>query len=551
MKQKVKYLIVAALCAISFGPSSQLNSVHAASHSISKTIMHDAQAYSKEGKKVKGKCHAYSKVILDDQPIIIGTEPHAPYYKVKNKKQYLKANNIDGVKRKVNHNSYVYASGTRKAEPKVIKAGSTVTTYGGAYQFKNGLLYYRIGGPKKQYIKAQNLGAITGSSTEETTVTVTNTVGTDIYDNDGATILKKRIKKGTKFKVDRCEEGSRADAIEDIIGQFVPNAVIYRIKGTKHWLWGLAVKANKKLPVHDYNAENFSYIRFNQDINVYNADGTMQDHHGQKIRKQGGRFKVDKLLYLWVPAENKTELFYHLKGHQFYATQPEVSEKIDVGDAYVKKNEVEFFLGINLKPSNTAQDAKNIITVTTYVKAVPKLRNIHALYDNNKNQVKLTGEANGLKKVKIFYNKQNVKTAKVNKSGNFAANLKFKGYKNFTLYGINKASKKATTKVKLTSKDYAAPVPCAVKGNRTKESVTYEIATNKGCTLNFYYNNHKMYAVTADSEKTQIVFPAGLLKGKTGHFTIRQDQTGKKISQSAKVAIPKVGYAFEVNSNKR
>lgn len=196
-------------------------------------------------------------------------------------------------------------------------------------------------------------------------------------------------------------------------------------------------------------------------------------------------------------------------------------------------------------------DTNDIITVTTYVKAVPKLRNIHALYDNNKNQVKLTGEANGLKKVKIFYNKQNVKTAKVNKSGNFAANLKFKGYKNFTLYGINKASKKATTKVKLTSKDYAAPVPCAVKGNRTKESVTYEIATNKGCTLNFYYNNHKMYAVTADSEKTQVVFPAGLLKGKTGHFIIRQDQTGKKISQSAKVAIPKVGYAFEVNSNKR
>ncbi|MGL5898596.1 MAG: matrixin family metalloprotease, partial [Lactobacillaceae bacterium] len=49
-------------------------------------------------------------------------------------------------------------------------------------------------------------------------------------------------------------------------------------------------------------------------------------------------------------------------------------------------------------------DTNDIITVTTYVKAVPKLRNIHALYDNNKNQVKLTGEANGLKKVKIFYN---------------------------------------------------------------------------------------------------------------------------------------------------
>lgn len=279
---------------------------------------------------------------------------------MKNKKQYLKANNIDGVKRKVKHNSYVYASSTRKAELKVIKAGSTVTTYGGAYQFKNGQLYYRIGGPKKQYIKAQNLGPITGSSTEETTVTVSDTMasqGTNIYDYK-ATPVKKHVKKGTKFRVDCCEEGSLADAIEYDIGQFVPNAVIYRIKGTNHWLWGLHVKANKKLPVHDYNAENFSYIRFNQDINVYNADGTMQDHNGRKIRKQGGAFKVDKLLYIWVPAENKVDLFYHLVGNEFYATQPEVSEKIKVGDAYVKKNEVEFFRGIKLKPSNTAQDAE-------------------------------------------------------------------------------------------------------------------------------------------------------------------------------------------------
>ena len=51
----------------------------------------------------------------------------------------------------------------------------------------------------------------------------------------------------------------------------------------------------------------------------------MEDHHGQRIRKQGGFIRVDKLLYLWIPAENKAKLFYHLKGHQFYATQPDVS----------------------------------------------------------------------------------------------------------------------------------------------------------------------------------------------------------------------------------
>ncbi|BDR61155.1 SLAP domain-containing protein [Lactobacillus xylocopicola] len=361
-KKVVTYLTAMLLCAASFWAigDRQTTTVQAATHTLTKTVMHNAQAYSRLGKKVKGSYPAFSTIIVDDQLVIIGTQPHAPYYKIANKKRYIKASNIDGVKRKLTQNSYVYVSSRQKAGTKVIKKGSTITTYGSAYRFKNGQLYYRVSGPQRQYIKAKNLGPVTGSSTEETTVTVINSRGTAIYkDEDNIDTINKRVKKGTKFRVDRCEEGSRAEYIENIIGQFVPNAVIYRIKGTTHWLWGLDVKANKKLPVHDYNAENFTYIRFNQDVNVYNADGTMQDHHGQKIRKQGGSFKVNKLLYIWVPTENKVELFYHLVGDEFYSTHPEVSEKIEVGDAYVKQNEVEFFLGIKLKPSNTVQDALN------------------------------------------------------------------------------------------------------------------------------------------------------------------------------------------------
>ncbi|MEB3362963.1 hypothetical protein SDC49_02435 [Lactobacillus sp. R2/2] len=69
-------------------------------------------------------------------------------------------------------------------------------------------------------------------------------------------------------------------------GQFVPEPKIYRIKGTDHWLWFSKVKAKKKLPVHDYNEENFSYVSLYKDIDVYNADGSMQDHDGQKISKK-------------------------------------------------------------------------------------------------------------------------------------------------------------------------------------------------------------------------------------------------------------------------
>lgn len=63
-----------------------------------------------------------------------------------------------------------------------------------------------------------------------------------------------------------------------------------------------------------------------------------------------GHLKVDKLMYIWVPSENKAELFYHLVGTSFYATTTPTARqsKIDVGhDAYVKADDVKFAGGIN------------------------------------------------------------------------------------------------------------------------------------------------------------------------------------------------------------
>ncbi|CCI84729.1 hypothetical protein FC52_GL001610 [Lactobacillus pasteurii DSM 23907 = CRBIP 24.76] len=84
----------------------------------------------------------------------------------------------------------------------------------------------------------------------------------------------------------------------------------------------------------------------------------MQDHKGTKIVKQGGHIKVDKLVYIWVPSENKAELFYHLVGTKFYATGN--IDRIDVGsDAYVKASDVKFIpQGLTLSPSNTAAEAE-------------------------------------------------------------------------------------------------------------------------------------------------------------------------------------------------
>lgn len=246
--------------------------------------------------------------------------------------------------------------------------GQKVTTYGGSYKFKNGKRYFRIGGPAKQYVKSSNLGSVISpnastNNKEETTVTVTakyTYLCTEVPGKAVVQVTKKRVKKGDKFVVDRLEQGSRAGTGQD--GDDDNELAIYHIKGTKYWIYSNNVQAAKQLPVHDYNKITSAYITFPKDTDVYNADGTIQDHNGQKISRQKGWLKVDKLVYIWVPSENKAELFYHLVGTSFYASTTPTARKsrIEVGhNAYVKANDVKAIdVGLKLTPSNTAAEAE-------------------------------------------------------------------------------------------------------------------------------------------------------------------------------------------------
>ncbi|MFJ6923484.1 MAG: SLAP domain-containing protein, partial [Lactobacillus gallinarum] len=52
---------------------------------------------------------------------------------------------------------YVYKTSKKRANKVVLKKGTEVTTYGGAYTFKNGKKYYKIGADtKKTYVKVAN-----------------------------------------------------------------------------------------------------------------------------------------------------------------------------------------------------------------------------------------------------------------------------------------------------------------------------------------------------------------------------------------------------------
>ena len=174
------------------------------------------------------------------------------YYKVNGLNHYLRATNIDGVTRKVTHNTYIYKSSNGRTSYngrwKLYK-GETVTTYGGSYKFKNGKHYFKIGGPSKQYIKSANLGPVikantsvngSGSSSastnsEETTVTVTTPTRLITQTSNGYKGTAHVTPVGTKFTVDRLEFNELSKRSEN-------DDHFYHIKGTNQWINASDVK---------------------------------------------------------------------------------------------------------------------------------------------------------------------------------------------------------------------------------------------------------------------------------------------------------------------
>lgn len=124
--------------------------------SEAKKVMHTAIAYNENGKATSRKYVAFHKVNVEPKKVTING---VKYYKVYNRNDYIKAVNIDGTKRTLKKNAYIYATSTKRASKTLLKKGTKVTTYGGSYKFKDGKRYYRIQGAtknNKRYVKVAN-----------------------------------------------------------------------------------------------------------------------------------------------------------------------------------------------------------------------------------------------------------------------------------------------------------------------------------------------------------------------------------------------------------
>lgn len=249
-------------------PVKAADNVFVRGNSILKTLMHNAVVYNKNGKSTGKTYEQNTDLYLENRPVTINGNQ---YYKIANENLYIKPTNVDGVRRRVTHNAYIYRSSNRRTSfngySKLAK-GKIVTTYGGSYKFKNGKHYFGIGGLAKQYVKSYNLGEVIGINTAN--LTKTNCLGKETtaitrtldkyeknvpvftFDKNDKAILVKKIPKNTKLKIDYWEFGPRAENIAYALASFNGAEAIYHIKGTDYWIYDIYAKPKSSLPIHIY-----------------------------------------------------------------------------------------------------------------------------------------------------------------------------------------------------------------------------------------------------------------------------------------------------------
>lgn len=118
--------------------------------SDSKMVMRTSIAYTGSGKKTGKRYLAFHNTTINYPKVKIGS---ATYYNVTNTNDYIKAVNIDGKKKTLKKNAYVYDQNGKRGKTATLTKGKSVTVYGSSLKIK-GKSYYTIG--EKRYVKVAN-----------------------------------------------------------------------------------------------------------------------------------------------------------------------------------------------------------------------------------------------------------------------------------------------------------------------------------------------------------------------------------------------------------
>ena len=231
------------------------------------------------------------------------------------------------------------------------------------YKIK-GKYFYSLG--HNRYINAANVGYINGhlvrynGTSTATVLKNTNSITVNYSE------AKRKLKKGQKIKLDLAVIPYLSDGFDNYL---------YRLHGhPDEYVDATEIKLQRDLPVIDYRDLVYTYVMpvTDNSVELYDTSGKAI---GKRIMKPVySNLTVDGLMYLWVPEENKAELFYHCLNYSddnvVDDTQPEPiqdpnsvhrtnNQKLSYGNNFIKVSDVKYVSGLKLKALNTIEQAKN------------------------------------------------------------------------------------------------------------------------------------------------------------------------------------------------
>lgn len=282
---------------------------------------------------------------------------------------YTKAGKATG--KKLRTNSVVKYQGKAKAATKTPKyfyylrdvarylQPQSIPTY----KIK-GKYFYSLG--HNRYINAANVGYINGhlvrynGTSTATVLKNTNSITVNYSE------AKRKLKKGQKIKLDLAVIPYLSDGFDNYL---------YRLHDyPDEYVDATEIKLQRDLPVIDYRDLVYTYVMpvTDNSVELYDTSGKAI---GRRIMKPAySNLTVDGLMYLWVPEENKAELFYHCLNYSddnvVDDTQPEPiqdpnsvhrtnNQKLSYGNNFIKVSDVKYVSGLKLKALNTIEQAKN------------------------------------------------------------------------------------------------------------------------------------------------------------------------------------------------
>ncbi|MDF7637976.1 SLAP domain-containing protein [Lactobacillus sp. ESL0791] len=229
--------------------------------------------------------------------------------------------------------------------------------------------FYSLG--HNRYINAYNVGNINGEIARYNGVTYAIVNKTAFTQDISNGITKHKLKKGQKIKIDLAVIPWSEDFYD----------YIFRLHDyPDEYIEEYLITPRKQLPISDYDKLSYTHVKAqpNTNIQLYDVNGKASNY-SIKGTKENDNITVDGLFYIYLPNENKAELFYHYlydsdEEQIIDKTEPATtnginkSDKIDqdiFSNSFIKASDVKYDRGIKLDPLNTIQNAQTDQKVAT------------------------------------------------------------------------------------------------------------------------------------------------------------------------------------------